>query len=206
MSVMRSSLSRVGFAAVVLAGATLLCSCGGVARGPYTPQMEEFERNIPQAQDLFKQAMAAMDEHDLDGARALLHQALNADLYHGPAHNNLGVIYMRSGELYQAASEFTWARKLMPGHPDPRVNLAAALDAGGQHDSALAAARAALEVQPGYMPAMQAIALIHVRERDISKETLALLDEIAYRGENTQWRDWATLWSGKLAERKHQLR
>ncbi len=176
----------------------LFVSCGRVTKGPYTPQMDEYERNIPLAQEHFKKAMVAMDSGDTEKAKSLLHQTLNADLYHGPAHNNLGVIFMQAGDLYSAANEFTWARKLMPGHPDPRVNLAVALDAGGQGDDAVEAARTALEVQPNYMPAMQTIALIQVRDRDVTKETLALLDTIRYRGEDKQWRDWATLWLSKL--------
>ena len=33
-------------------------------------------------------------------------------------HGNLGVLYLNRGELYEAASEFEWARRLLPGHPD----------------------------------------------------------------------------------------
>jgi Flp pilus assembly protein TadD len=47
-------------------------------------------------------------------AERLLREALTADLWHGPAHNDLGVIHLRRNELYEAASEFEWARKLMP--------------------------------------------------------------------------------------------
>jgi hypothetical protein len=50
-------------------------------------------------------------------------EALSADLFFGLAHNNLGVLYLKEDKLYEAANEFEWARKLMPGHPDPRMNL-----------------------------------------------------------------------------------
>lgn len=176
----------------------LLNACGRVAHGPYSPKMEQYQRDIPKATKLYEQAMQAYELANFEEAELLLQQCLNADLYHGPAHNNLGVIFLEAGKLYEAAMEFTWARKLMPGHPDPRVNLAAVLDAGGQREEALSAARAALEVQARYIPAIQTIALIQVRDRDVSKETLAFLGEIQYRGETKQWRNWATEWLTKL--------
>ena len=41
--------------------------------------------------------------------------------------------------LYDAAAEFEWARKLMPGHPDPRLNLAITLERAGREEGATAA-------------------------------------------------------------------
>lgn len=60
---------------------------------------------------------------DIAKAERLFRSALAADPYCGPAHNDLGVVYLKGGQLYEAAAEFDWARKLMPGHPDPRLNL-----------------------------------------------------------------------------------
>lgn len=41
-----------------------------------------------------------------------------------------------AGWLHKAASEFEWARKLMPGYPDPRLNLAMTLEEAGRIDEA----------------------------------------------------------------------
>jgi Flp pilus assembly protein TadD len=99
-------------------------------------------------------AEASADEE----AEAILREALAADLYHGPAHNNLGVVYLRQGRLYEAANEFEWARKLMPGNPDPRFNLALTLERAGRTGEALAMYGTALEVEEGHLPSMQALA------------------------------------------------
>jgi len=48
-------------------------------------------------------------------AETLLRRALTADLYHGPAHNNLGVLYLTQGKLFEAAGEFEWARGELAG-------------------------------------------------------------------------------------------
>lgn len=129
---------------------------------------------------------------DSDHARAeeLLRQALAADLFFGPAHNNLGVLYLSRGQLYEAASEFEWACKLMPGQPDPRVNLALVLESAGRTDGALDAYATALEVSPGYLPAIQGLASLQLRTRNADHRTPGLLDEIAMRGDPT-WKQWA---------------
>ena len=63
----------------------------------------------------------------------------------------------------RAANEFEWARKLMPGHPDPRVNLAMTLEMAGKVVEELASYGAALKVYPDYPPAVQGIASLTLR-------------------------------------------
>ena len=70
----------------------------------------------------------------------------------GPARNNLGVLLLKQGRLYDAASEFEWARKLMPGHPDPRLNLGLTLEQAGRLDGTLDLYATALEVHPDHVP------------------------------------------------------
>lgn len=135
----------------------------------------------------------AADLIDLDPDRAerLLRTALAADLYHGPAHNNLGVLYLERGRLYEAAAEFEWARKLMPGHPDPRMNLALTLELAGRYDNALATYRTALEVYPEHLPTLQAAARLQIRTMRTDEHTPAYLRAVAMRSEDRTWRDWA---------------
>ena len=137
-------------------------------------------------------AAGVMNERPEEAER-LLREALTADLYHGPAHNTLGVVFLHRGDLYAAASEFEWARKLMPGHPDPRVNLALTLERAGRADDALESYGSALAVYPGYLPAMQGLARLQVRSGRIDERTPGLLREIALRGEAPAWREWAAL-------------
>jgi tetratricopeptide (TPR) repeat protein len=168
--------------------AWMVADCASGPQGPYAP-MEEVERNTTRA-EAFSREGADLIESDPTQAEALLRETLTADIYFGPAHNNLGLVFLNAGKLYEAASEFEWARKLMPGHPDPRVNLGICLDRAGRVSEALECFEAALQVSPGYLPAIQGAALVAARLDRVDARLEAWLDEIAARSDES-WRKWA---------------
>lgn len=185
---------------IAITSMTLACvgGCASTQRSdPYAP-LAEADRDSNLAGRLNEQASELMDKDPLQ-AESLLRKALAADLYCGPAHNNLGVLLLRKGDLYAAASEFEWARKLLPGHPDPRMNLAMTLEAAGRTDDALDAYASALEVYPEHLPSMQAMASLQVRTGRADDRTPGMLREIALRGDDETWRTWA---QGQLAMRE----
>jgi Tfp pilus assembly protein PilF len=169
----------------------LLCSACSSPQpiGPYSTTTAE-NRDESKAAQLTRDAVAVAD-HDAEKAETLLREALTSDLYHGPAHNDLGVLFFRHGKLYEAANEFEWARKLMPGSPDPRLNLALVLERAGQTKEAFAAFDSALEAAPEHVPTMQAYARLAVREGRHDEKTANALKLVALRGEDEAWRRWA---------------
>lgn len=189
-------------ACLAVLSCSVLNNCSD-ARGPYNSQAVE-HRDIRKAEDLYQQAVAAMAK-DQEKATSLLREALGFDLYHGPAHNNLGVILLGEGKLYEAAEEFEWARKLMPGHPQPRVNLAITLERGGKHVEAIDAAKAALEIRPGHLAAIQTLAFIQIREGLEDAATKAHLETIIARSDDPVWREWATRQRLKLDAKAQAL-
>src|ERR1051326_6844899 len=90
------------------------------ARGP--PTHDVTSGDPKRAHGLALEALGVIDSDPVK-AEQLLQSAVKADPFNGPAHNDLGVLYLRQSKLYEAASEFELARKLMPGNPDPRLNL-----------------------------------------------------------------------------------
>ena len=130
---------------------------------------------------------------DSNPARAeeLLHSALKADPFDGPAHNDLGVLYLRQARLYEAATEFEAARKLMPGSPDPRLNLGLTFERAGLYERALTAYDSALETWPTHIRTTEAIARLTLRTGRTSERLPAMLEAIALRGETADWRSWA---------------
>lgn len=188
-----SRMPTAGIAWIALAVAALW-GCAGAptgGAGPYQAQAES-DRNNEKARRLTQDAAGMIDSNPAK-AESLLREALTADLYHGPAHNNLGVLYLKMDppRLYEAASEFEWARKLMPGHPDPRVNLALALETAGRFGDALTTYETAMEVYPNYLPAMQGIASLQLRAGKPDERTSRFLSEIDLRAEEPRWREWA---------------
>ena len=79
------------------------------------------------------------------------------------------------------------------GHPDPRVNLAIVLETAGKVDDALAAYDAALEVYPDYLPAIMGAASLTLRTGREDERLEEWLEEIAMRGTDSFWREWALL-------------
>ena len=176
------------FCLLPLCALLLAFGCTLPINSPYqTPQ--EGARNPLRAQELTQQAAELLDD-DPEKAERRLREALRADLYHGPAHNNLGVLYLTQSKLYEAANEFEWARKLMPGHPDPRMNLALTLERAGRIDQALATYGTALEVYPNHLPTIQALARLQLRHSRTDDRTPGFLKEIALRS-GPQWQQWA---------------
>ena len=169
-------------------GLGMAVGCAG-GHGPYSSNSESARDSLT-AQKLTQQAAAVIDA-DPAKAERLLREALAADLYHGPAHNNLGVLYLKQRHLYEAAGEFEWARKLMPGHPDPRMNLALALEQAGRTDDALSGYSAALECYPDHLPSLEALARLQIKSGKVDDRTTHALQEIALRAPEPSWRDWA---------------
>ncbi len=189
---------RIATAAALTACAALTAACQSGPRGPYSP-VAKGARDTDKAQRLTQEAAAIIDTRP-GKAESLLRDALDSDLYFGPAHNNLGVLYLQQGKLYEAAGEFEWARKLMPGHPDPRINLALVFEDAGRVGDALGAYASALEVYPNHLQATEGLARLQLRAGRTGERTPALLDDIALRGENQRWRDWAREQRLKLAD------
>lgn len=172
--------------------------CAGPrAANPYA-ESSNTTRDPARSQELAAKAKQVADS-DVHAAEAYLRQALQADLFNGPAHNNLGVLLLGQDRLYEAAEEFEWAKKLMPGHPDPRVNLAMTLERAGRLDEALASYDAAMALYDNYLPAIQGRARLKIAMGRSDDSTVGDLNEIALRGD-TEWREWAALWMTKLAE------
>lgn len=158
---------------------------------PYRGQSEE-HRDVARAEALHQQAVAAIESNPAK-AESLFREALQADLYHGPAHNNLGALLLRRGELYAAAGEFEWAGKLLPGHPDPRMNLALTLELAGRTDDAIVTYLTALEVYPEHISTLQALTRLQVRVGNTDEHTEEYLVTISLRGTTAEWRRWARL-------------
>lgn len=178
---------------------SLLCllaasSCAAAPPSPYQAPSER-GRDPGAAAALAREAGERL-ESDPVRAKELLERALALDLFCGAAHNNLGVLHLRAGHLYEAAHELEWARKLLPGNPDPRLNLALVLERAGREREAMETLETALEVAPQHRESLAAWAKLAMRasarEERIDREKLERrLSTLALEGESERWRQWA---------------
>ncbi len=176
-------MRRRPYLLVTVACALVLAAC--------TRDAEESSRNVFKARERYAEARQARDKGDDQRAIELLREAVAYDACLGEAHNDLGVLFERHGQLYAAAVAFEAARKNLPGDPRPRHNLAVVLAKGGRIDDALAACAAALEVQADYIPAVQTLAWLHLRYERADEMTASHLRTVRLRGTDKGWRDWA---------------
>jgi tetratricopeptide (TPR) repeat protein len=175
---------------VVLAGLALLAGCRTQRTvGPYQVPGEA-DRETSVAEKMNREAADLIDSNPAK-AEALLRDALTKDLFFGPAHNNLGVLFLHQKKLYEAAHEFEWARKLLPGNPDPRVNLALTLESAGRLGEAFKTYETALEVAPEDLAAIEGLASLALRTGRDDSRLQGWLEQIALGGTQTTWASWA---------------
>jgi len=178
---------RLRFTLVVLA---LLAGCR--TQGSVSPYQvpSEADRATSVAEKLNREA-ADLIEKDPTKAESLLRDALTKDLYYGPAHNNLGVVFLHQQKFYEAAHEFEWARKLLPGNPDPRVNLALTLERAGRLDEAFKTYETALEIAPEDLSAIEGLASLAVRTSRDEPRLRGWLEAIALGTTDSSWASWS---------------
>lgn len=158
---------------------------------PYQSVAEDANRDTKTARLENAKALKDIDKGELDPAEKALKAALTADPFFGPAHNNLGIVYMRQKKHYQAAWEFQYAAKLMPYSPEPRSNLGMVYEAVGRLDAAEKYYGEALNLQPDNPELIGNLARTLVRENRKDERTAKLLQDLVMRDTRLEWVAWA---------------
>ena len=136
---------------------------------------------------------ALLEAGELDQAEAAFKDALKADLFYGPAHNNLGTVYYRQKRHYLAAWEFQYAAKLMPVRPEPKNNLGLVLEAVGQLDEAAGHYEQAMALAPDSSELTGNLARCRIRQGRRDDDTRELLQQVALKDPRAEWADWARM-------------
>ncbi len=110
--------------AAALALAAALLTGGAGAAGEDTPQATFFRANALYADGRYAEAAAAYE------------RVLATGLASAPTYFNLGNAYLKAGQVGPAVLAYERARRLAPGDPDVRANLAFAREQAGAVESA----------------------------------------------------------------------
>ena len=170
------------------------CGCRssrGSLRDDYATIAADPRRDTETARRHNARAVGLINDGKLDDAESELKTALKADLFFGPAHNNLGNVYYRTRRYYLAAWEFRYAAKLMPGKIEPRNNLGLVFEAVGRLDDAAKWYDTALELGPESVEATANLARVRVRQGEKDDRTRELLSRVVMRDPRSEWTAWA---------------
>jgi len=148
-------------------------------------------RDTDRAGRLNAKAVGLLKTDDLAAAQEALKEALKADLFFGPAHNNLGSVYYRQKRFYLAAWEFQYAAQLMPHNPEPRNNLGLIFETVGKLEDAARFYEEALALAPDNPQIIGNLARVYVRTSRRDARTRELLHELILKDERADWIAWA---------------
>lgn len=167
-----------------------------VASGCSRSTSDELSTTLTQCRELRDEARMlnskALAETDIAAQRRLLEESLAKDEMFGEAHNNLGIVLHRQGDIYGSAAHFERAAELLPGSPTPWVNLALLHAELGQWERALPYARKAYERDPHHPDAVRALAACLVENGVPDKESETTLSRLAVLAPDEKSRQWAT--------------
>lgn len=128
---------------------------------------------------------------DYDRAEVEFRRALQVDIRHAPAHNNLGLVLLQRRQWYLAAMEFTFAAQSDPRAVEPRMNLGRLYETVGWEQAAMAEYERVLAINGDDAEAAGRLAWLcghgdHCRDRRVQ-----LLRRLAAAADDSPWRTWA---------------
>lgn len=129
-------------------------------------------------------------------AERAFRDALSYDPAYAAAHNNLGLILLEKRRFYEAAIEFSLAKKLAPRAVEPRLNLARLYQSVGWDKPALSECEAALALAPGHPEVLGRMAEAALRAGNRDRRVEVWLSALANQSAAEDWHAWA---QGQLA-------
>jgi len=157
----------------------------------YLTVPEQPNQNASKAKKLNTEGLAKLGKGKVVEAEELFRQSLAEDIDYGPAHNNLGQIYLCRNELYLAAWEFEFASNLMPERPECLVNLGLVYEKANRLQDAATYYESALEIQPTHVSAIANLARVYIKMDGNKERTRDLLQQLVMTDRRPQWNRWA---------------
>jgi len=190
----RTLMARITVAGLILVGVAALGGCRHRTAdrfAPYETLAQDPRRDTEAARRHNARAVRLIEEGSLDDAEKELKTALSADLFFGPAHNNLGTIYLKQEKYYLAAWEFQYAAKIMKDSPEPRYNLGMVYEAVARLDEAGHWYDEALTLAPDSVETTAGLARVRLQQGLRDDRTRELLADLVLKDTRPEWTAWA---------------
>lgn len=166
------------------------CSTSAPEPSAYVTISDEPGRNTSAAAALSLQGAQQILANDLSEAEKTLRRALEADPACGPAHNNLGLLYLKRNEMYKAAWEFQYASQLMPKNAEPIYNQGFVFEQSSRYFDAILKYEEAHKISPQNPVYLGNLVRARIRRGDQDKSLLTQLEILQRIETRSQWLDW----------------
>lgn len=108
----------------LIAGYLSVGACTTANRsGPLTDAIPK-KSNNQAAHEANKRGLSLVEQEDFHRAEEAFRDAIQLDFHYAAGHNNLGLVLLKQGKLYEAATELRMAGTLEPRATQPSMNLA----------------------------------------------------------------------------------
>jgi tetratricopeptide (TPR) repeat protein len=134
------------------------------SKPPFLDQLEHAQRQA-EADRRVRERLSRTTMRDFEQAAAVYRSAIARNPDDWMLRYNFGRLFSQFGQPAKAAAEYEFVVKRLPRQRVFRLNLGDALLQSGRPTEALAQYRAALEIDPDFAPAKEAIASAHRRAR-----------------------------------------
>lgn len=188
----------------LLAAAVLIGGCQPAqptAQQKLSGALAQRQASQLQAQRLFEQGRALLDQDKPKDAAGRFRAAVGADDRHAPSWIGLGAACYRQQDWPGALEAFDRAKTLCPHRVEPHYNLGMTLEAMGQYTRAIDCYERALKINPDHLEAAENLVRCLVVTRSKSPRALELVQKALTVETRPEWRDWLTLQSSLLAKR-----
>lgn len=172
-------------------GAFLAVGCDANSGESRIRSAPDPRRDTDLARHLTAQGAKLLADGKYEEAEAKLKAAVEADLFYGPAHNNLGLAHFHQQEFYDAAWQLQQASDLMPTQAEPRNNLGLVFEAVGKLRQAAEAYQKALALEPEAIEPLRHLARTRIRQDRYDPEIRELLEKLVMKETDPAWRTWA---------------
>lgn len=186
-------MNKIGIVAI-MAGFVLLTCCGCWSKQEKGSELlygNDPQRNTKLAERYNFEGLQKLRDGDYKMAEGSFLMATKADMFFAPAHNNLGLAYYHQKKFYQAAWEFQFAAKLMPGRAEPKNNLGLVYENVGKLEDAAKWYEQAVKDEPESDEPNANLARTYVRLNRKDDRTRQLLTRIVVKDARPEWSDWA---------------
>ena len=165
------------------------CNALELSNGAFMPEAKPGDEQ--RAERLHQRGVQLVKQGRLEKAEAAFHNALLSDESHGPAHNNIGLLYYGKGDLYSAAWSFERAIESLPERPEPVNNLGMTLEAAGRLHEAVEMYQTAWSLEPSNPEFLGNLVRAKLRRGDRDYSVLEELQELVFIETRPEWRVFA---------------